>query len=269
MKHPKHKTIWNTSVANKFGRLAQGVGGKESRVNLTNTIFFITYDQVPMDRRKDVTYGSFSCDLKPNKNETHQMRLTAGGDKINYPDDIGTPTADMTLVKTFFNSVISTKGAKCVMLDIKDFYLNTPMTRYEYMRLKLTEKIIIEYKLREIVTTDGYVYCEIRKGMYGLPQAEIIAQQLLEKGLAKLGYHQSKIIPGLWTHETRNISFTLVVDDFAIKYTKKEDVQHLIKTIQKDYNITVDWEAHKYTGLTIEWDYLEETRSELVLGKRD
>ena len=225
MKHPKHKTIWNKSAAKEFGRQEQGVGGKESRVKPTNTIFFITYDQVPMDRRKDVTYGSFSCDLKTNKNETHRTRLTAGRDKINYPDDVGTPTAAMTLVKTFFNSVISTKGAKCVMLDIKDFYLNTPMTRYEYMRLKLTdipEEIIIEYKLREIVTTDGYVYCEIRKGMYGLPQAGIIAQQLLEKRLAKLRYHQSKIIPGLWTHKTRNISFTLVVDDFAIKFSSRQ-----------------------------------------------
>jgi hypothetical protein len=179
LRHPKHKVIWNTSGANEFGRLAQGVGGKESRVIPTNTIFFIKLEQVPIDRRKDVTYGSFSCDIKPNKKETHRMRLTAGGDRINYPEDVGTPTADMTLVKIFFNSVISTKGAKCVMLDVKDFYLNTPMERYEYMRLKLTdipEEIIIEYNLREIATEDGYVYCEIRKGMYGLPQAGIIAQ---------------------------------------------------------------------------------------------
>ncbi len=86
--------------------------------------------------------------------------------------------------------------------------------------------------------------------MNGLPQAGIIAQQLLEERLAKLGYHQSKIVPRLWTHETRDISFTLVVDDFAIKYTKKEDAQHLNNAIQKDYNITVDWEAHNYIGLT-------------------
>ena len=55
----------------------------------------------------------------------------------------------MTLVKILLNSVISTKGAKFVMFDVKDFYLNTPMTRYEYMRLKLTdipEEIIVEYK---------------------------------------------------------------------------------------------------------------------------
>ncbi len=145
------------------------------------------------------------------------------------------------------------------MLDVKDFYLNTPMARYEYMWLKLTdipEEIIIEYNLREIATKDGYVYCEIRKGMYGLPQAGIIAQQLLEEHLAKVGYHQSKIVPGLWTHKTRKTCFTLVVDDFAIKYTRKEDAQHLIEAIQKDYNITVDWDATKYIGLTVEWDYM-------------
>jgi hypothetical protein len=71
-----------------------------------------------------------------------------------------------------------------VTLDIKDFYLNTPMQRYNYMRLKLAdipEEIIEEYKLHVIVTDDSYVYCKIRKGMYGLPQAGLIAQELLEQ----------------------------------------------------------------------------------------
>ncbi len=148
-------------AANEFGRLTQGVGG---RVKVTNTIFFICKDQLPKDRMKDVRYGSFICDIKQNKTETHQTRLTAGGDRSNYPEDVGTPTADMTLVKTMLNSVISTRGAKCVMLDIKDFYLNTPMKRYEYIRIKITdipEKIIKEYKMHEIVTEDSYVYWEI------------------------------------------------------------------------------------------------------------
>jgi hypothetical protein len=76
------------------------------------------------------------------------------------------------------------------MVDIKDFYLNTPMKRPEYMRLKITDipdEIINEYNLREIVDDNGYVYCEITKGMYGLPQAGIIAQELLAERLAKHG----------------------------------------------------------------------------------
>ncbi len=53
---------------------------------------------------KDVTYGSFRCDYKPNKDEKWHTRLTAGGDRINYPFDCGTPTADMTLFKIMEHS---------------------------------------------------------------------------------------------------------------------------------------------------------------------
>ncbi len=102
-----------------------------------------------------------------------------------------------------------------------------------------------QYKLREIATEDGYVYCKIQKGMCGLPQAGIIAQDLLQACLAKVGYHQSKIIPGLWTHETRKTCFTLVIDDFAIKYTSMEDAQHLIDALKKGSTITIDWDAAK------------------------
>jgi hypothetical protein len=108
-------------------RLVQGVGGQIKQP--TNTIFFIYKDKVQKYQLKDVTYGSFGCKLKPNKEETHKTLLTAGVGRIIYPDDVGTPTADMTLVKTLFNCIISTDGAKCVMLDVKDFHLNTPMKR--------------------------------------------------------------------------------------------------------------------------------------------
>ena len=91
--------------------------------------------------------------------------------------------------------------------------------------------------------------------MYGLPQVGIIAQDLLQARLAKGGYHQSKIIPGLWTHETRKTCFALVVDNFAIKYTSMEDAHHLIDTLKQDDTITINWDATKYIGLTLEWDY--------------
>ena len=256
MRDPKHKDIWARSSANEFGRLTQGL--KDGRVKGTNTMRYITKNQIPKDRRKDVTYASFTCDYRPNKTETHRTRLTAGGDRINYPDDVGTPTADMTLFKIHANSIISTPKAKCIMVDIKDFYLNTPMTRPEYMRIKLSdipEEIIDEYNVRELVDEDKHVYFEITKGMYGLPQAGIIAQDLLAERLAKHGYHQSKIVPGLWTHNTRPTTFTLVVDDFAIKVMSTDDENHLINVLKKDYVITVDREATKYIGLTIEWDY--------------
>ncbi len=84
-----------------------------------------------------------------------------------------------------------------------------------------------------LVTQDGYIYCEISRGMYGLPQAGIIAQELLKKRLAEYGYHHSKIINGFWKHKIRPICFCLVVDDIAVKYVNQEDVNHLINAIKK------------------------------------
>ena len=59
---------------------------------------------------------------------------------------------------------------------------------------------------------------EANKGMYGLPQAGLIANQQLKKRLNEHGYHQRKLVPGLWKHDTQPIQFTLVVDDFGVKY---------------------------------------------------
>ena len=108
---------------------------------------------------KDVMYGSFSCDINLNKEEVNCTRLTMGGDRINYPDDCGTPTVDMILFKIFINSIISTPNAKCVMMDIKDFYLQTPMRRPKYMRLKLTDipdEVIEHYNLREMAILQSH-----------------------------------------------------------------------------------------------------------------
>ena len=143
-------------------------------------------------------------------------------------------------------------------IDIKDFYLNTPMPRYEYMRLKmadLPQDFIDEYNLQAKVTPDGYVYYEICRGMYGLPQAGILSQQLLEKRLGAKGYHQSKICPGLWKHDWRPICFSLVVDDFGVKYVGQEHAQHLMDALQEDYTISKEWDGTRYLGLTIDWDY--------------
>ena len=91
-----------------------------------------------------------------------------------------------------------------MIIDAKDFYLNTPMARSEYMHLKLSnlpKSVVQHYNLAEKATRDGYVYVDIKQGMYGLPQAGLIVQQLIEKQLNKKGYHQSDINPGLWKHK--------------------------------------------------------------------
>jgi hypothetical protein len=91
--------------------------------------------------------------------------------------------------------------------------------------------------------------------MYGLPQAGIIAQQLLKERLEKDGYRQSKTTPGLWQQDTRPISFSLVVDDFGVKYVGEENAQHLLDTVRKHYKCSCDWKGERYCGLSIKWDY--------------
>jgi hypothetical protein len=65
LKHPKYKETWAKSAANEFGRLTQGL--KDGRVKGTNTIKYIRKDQVPIERRKDVTYGASAASSNQTK----------------------------------------------------------------------------------------------------------------------------------------------------------------------------------------------------------
>ena len=78
--------------------------------------------------------------------------------------------------------------------------------------------------------------------MYGLPQAGKLANDKLIKELAVKGFEPTNQTPGLWKHKTRPVTFPLVVDDFGIKYTHKEDVEMLLNTLRQKYeSVSVDW----------------------------
>jgi hypothetical protein len=127
------------------------------------------------------------------------------------------------------NSTLSTKDEKMMMMDINNYYLGTPLPTYEYMRLSiwiLPDEIIEKYGLKKLAV-DGWVYLEIRKGMYGLKQAGILANQLLQKRLKPFGYHPARHTPGIWLHTTKPKAFNLVVNDFAVKYFGEDDAHHL------------------------------------------
>ena len=101
-----------------------------------------------------------------------------GGNLLYLPGLLSTPTATVTTAKCLFNSVISTPGYKCLVADIKHFYLNNDNPDPEYMKLHLhiiPQEIIDEYSLHDLVEKDGCVYLKIVKGMYGLNQSGIIA----------------------------------------------------------------------------------------------
>ena len=107
------------------------------------------------------------------------MRITAGGNLINYPGELTTRTADLTTSKILWNSVISTPGARFACEDIGNMYLQTPMDRYEYMRIKAPEEFKKQYNLHNKIK-NGFIYMEIRRGRYRLPQSGILKNKLLK-----------------------------------------------------------------------------------------
>jgi hypothetical protein len=148
-----------------------------------------------------------------------------------------------------------------MMMDIKNYYLGTPLPRFEYMKMLLAcfpEEIVQKYNLNALAV-DGWLYIEIRKGMYGLKQAGLLANQLLQTRLAPFRYYPARHTPGLWLHKTRPISFTLVVDDFAVKYVGKQHAEHLRNALLRTYELTIDWTATVYSDMTLKWDYKNRT----------
>jgi hypothetical protein len=184
---------WMTSFANKLGRLEQGIGTRMPTG--TNTCFFIPKKQVPTDRT--VTYGRIVASIRPRKQKrtARASPLVAIASatlatQAHPPPSSPPPSASSTVPSQ------PIAGASW----LSDFYLNTPLERYEYMRLPLTlipDKIRQQYQLDDITTHDRWVYIEIRKGMYGLEQAGILANRRLTKNLATYGYYPMSRTPGL------------------------------------------------------------------------
>jgi hypothetical protein len=118
----------------------------------------------------------------------------------------------------------------------------------------IPHEIIEQYSLLPLVS-DGHVYIEVQKGMYGLPQIGILANQLIARRLAIHGYHQTKFTPGIWKHVTHPIQFTIVVDYFGVKYVGAEHAHHLIAALETDYIVSKDCTGCLYCGITLNWDY--------------
>ena len=211
-----------------------------------------------MPKDSFATYSKIVCDKKAFKTEIHRTLLTVGGDKIEYPFDVSSSTVDITTFKCLINSVLSTRGARIMGIDIHNFYLNTLLECHEYMKLLLdiiTEEIIVQYNLCNLVHTNGYVYIEIMTGIYGLPQAGRLANNQFKAHLIKYGYQHSTITNGLWTHKTRDTVFTLVVNNFGVKYSSQQDADHLMNALKDLYRVTLDWEGRQFIGITLDWNY--------------
>ena len=177
---------WDTALSNELGRLTQG---NNTGITSQDAMDFIHYHEVPSTAK--VTYASFVCDYRPLKDEPWRVRLVVGGDKLTYQFDTCSPATSLLETKLLLNSIISDahKGARFMSLDIKDFFLTTPMGTNEYMRIPtkcIPHDIFSKYNLTTKIH-NGYIYCKIKKGMHGLKQAAVLAFNRLKENLAPYG----------------------------------------------------------------------------------
>ena len=136
-----------------------------SRLLDTATMHPIQLHQQPVDRRGDTTYYNPKPKEKydDDMNKVYRIRGTAGGDRINYDGPTKANTAALSAVKILLQSVVS-DDANFMTLDIKDFYLLTPLPRPEYLRipLKFLSDLCISRSYRSAVRLSRSSYCPRR-----------------------------------------------------------------------------------------------------------
>ena len=133
------------------------------------------------------------------------------------------------------------------------------MKRYEYMKIHrkfIPQDIFDKYELADKLAGD-FVYVEIQKGMYGLPQSGRIANEWLKPHLEKWGCYECEHTHGLFKHETRPVMFALVVDDFGVQYIGKDNTEHLYECIKAKCTCTYEEEGDLCCGIKLEWNYDE------------
>jgi hypothetical protein len=165
------------------------------------------------------TYANRVTDHRLQKEDPNRIQISAGGNLIQCNLEFSVCTADINTAKLYWNSVVSPKKARYMCLNIEIFYLTAALEYFEYMRIPLScfpAWTVELYNLKEHAY-NGYVYIEMQRAVWGLPQAGILANKHLRRKLAPFGYSECVNTPGLWHHETQPISFTLAVNNFRVK----------------------------------------------------
>ena len=253
-------------------------GDEIARLITSGTITAIHRSAIPLERKKDITYYNPKPKEKYNPDTdviTGRIRGTIGGDRVNYPGVTTTSTADILTVKILMHSVVSDRrlglnaelgsdlygrrDAKFATADITDFYLGTPMDRPEYLAVDgkfIPAATRTAFGLDDFFDNDRILF-RVDKCMYGLPQSGYLSNKHLVAHLATAGYKEDDNVPCLFTHDVSGLQFSLVVDDFGIKYYAMADLQHLISTIEAGgWKCKLDLTGSKYIGVTLAWDYV-------------
>jgi len=237
-------SLWRLEESNELRRL----------LDTTHTIAWMDPAAKPRDRVASYYNPQVKAKVKDGS-IVRRVRGTYGGNVSDYTGARSSWTADMQTFKLLLNAVVS-EGADFCTADIGDFYLGSSLERDEYMWLtrdQVPEDIVAQYG-PSVIWQGDRTMVRVTKGIYGLPQAGRLAHEKLVRLLASHGYHPAPNTPCLFRHVSNNVYFTLVVDDFAVKYTDRIAVEHLFATIREEYRLEIDWSGSKYIGMTVHHD---------------
>jgi hypothetical protein len=163
----------------------------------------------------------------------------------------------MSTVKLLLNKNISNNGSRWMTMDVTDMYLHSrlPDDQYEYMVLNLDEipqEIIDEYNIQDYISPgDTKVYVEVTGALYGMKQAGYLANKDIVTHLANNGYTQCPNTACLFRHIKDDIEFSLITDDFGVRYGSKPAADKLLEVMSRKYKMTHDWAGAKYAGFDI------------------
>jgi hypothetical protein len=137
--------------------------------------------------------------------------MTTGGDTLDYPGDASSPTVSILDAKIRINSTISDakNGARHLGLDIKNYYLGTPMEYFQYIRVPtsvIPQEVWDDLRYDINVADDGSVYLEIRRGMFGQRGRHHCLQPTCQKvsptWLRTHAFHPGPLVT---PHQTHNV----------------------------------------------------------------
>jgi len=242
---------WRAEDANEFRRLMS-----------TSTIRPIYKSDKPSNKSATYYNPQVKEKLDSQGDKTRRTRGTLGGDRCNYEGPTSSPVADIAMIKTHQLSVVSDRrnhhtDTRYATIDIKDFYLGSKLDQPEYVSIAVKDipaETMIEFDLHKYAAHD-HVLFQVDGTMYGHPVAGRVANADLVTHLRQHDYIQDPNIPSFFKHKTNLVSFTLVVDDFGIKYTGMDTLDDLIRVLRLKYEIKIDLTGKKYVGISIDWDY--------------
>ena len=185
-------------------------------------------------------YSRVICDFQKDKAKPNQ-----GVDRINYPHICSMLEANSLMAKLLIKCRIN---MRCNVSAIRHKQFQ-PQHSMEEIWISMAKNEWVAWRHHCPLSPDWqgngrlYVYGKIHKGMYGLPQAGLLAKELLETCLKKHDYWQSMISPGFWQHDKRPIQFTIVFDNFKVKYVGKENANHMISIINNHFEMSINMEG--------------------------